>query len=83
MELEPIVAAAVEHNVILELNNHSFSPMSARATSAHREREFAEAAFAAEVERMFEEDLARSRVWPLASSTGSRGGSDSARASPD
>ena len=43
----------------------------------------AEAAFAAEVERMFEEDLARSRVWPLASSTGSRGGSDSARASPD
>lgn len=44
VELEPIVEAAVEYNVILELNDHSFSPMSARAGSASREREFAQAA---------------------------------------
>lgn len=47
VELDAIVEAAVRHNVILELNNHSFDPMSARATATHREREFAEAAMAA------------------------------------
>jgi len=47
VELSTIVEAAVRHNVILELNDHSFAPTSARSSSAKREREFAEAAFAA------------------------------------
>jgi putative hydrolase len=42
-----VVSAAVRHNVILELNDHSFSPASARSSSTAREREFAEAALAA------------------------------------
>jgi putative hydrolase len=46
VELDAVVEAAVRHNVILELNDHSFAPTSARAGSAHRERDFAEAALA-------------------------------------
>lgn len=47
VDLEAVVEASVRFNVILELNDHSFEPTSARSTSARREREFAEAAFAA------------------------------------
>lgn len=47
VDLDAVVAAAVEHNVILELNDHSFSPTSSRASGVAREREFAEAAFSA------------------------------------
>lgn len=47
LELDAVVAAAVEHNVILELNDHSFAATSARSTSAAREKEFAAAALAA------------------------------------
>ncbi len=46
VDLAAIVEAAVRHNVILELNDHTFAPTSARASCAHREREFAEAALA-------------------------------------
>lgn len=45
VDLDAVVAAAVRHKVILELNDHSFDPSSARAGSDAREREFAEAAF--------------------------------------
>ncbi len=44
LDLDEVVAAAAEHRVILELNDHSFSLTSARAGSAEREREFAAAA---------------------------------------
>lgn len=47
LELDTIVSAAAKHSVILELNDHSFAPTSARAVGADREREFAEAALAA------------------------------------
>jgi putative hydrolase len=47
LELEPIVEAALRHNVILELNDHTFAPASARAASTQREREFAAAAYEA------------------------------------
>jgi putative hydrolase len=47
VDMDVIVEAAVRHNVILELNDHSFAPTSARSASAHREREFAAAAHAA------------------------------------
>jgi putative hydrolase len=47
LDLDAVVEAAVRHNVILELNDHSFDPTSSRAGSGMREREFAEAAFAA------------------------------------
>ena len=47
LDLDAIVEAAVRHNVILELNDHSFDPTSSRAGSGAREREFAEAALAA------------------------------------
>jgi putative hydrolase len=47
LELDTVVEAAVRHNVILELNDHSFDPTSSRAGSEGREREFAEAALAA------------------------------------
>jgi putative hydrolase len=47
LNLDEIVSAAVRHNVILELNDHSFDPTSSRAGSGAREREFAEAALAA------------------------------------
>jgi len=46
LDLDAIVSAAVRHNVILELNDHSFSPTSARSGSTAREREFAQAALA-------------------------------------
>lgn len=47
LHLDLVVAAAVTHRVILELNDHSFAPTSARSAGADREREFAEAAFTA------------------------------------
>jgi len=47
VDIDLVVEAAVHHNVILELNDHSFAPTSARSTSAHREREFAVAALEA------------------------------------
>lgn len=47
LELDVIVQAAARHNVILELNDHSFAPTSARSNGADREKEFAAAAFAA------------------------------------
>lgn len=42
--LDDVVAAAVRYGVILELNDHSFAPTSARSNGSSREREFAEAA---------------------------------------
>jgi putative hydrolase len=47
LDLEEIVAAAVRYNVILELNDHSFSPTSSRSGSTARERAFAQAALEA------------------------------------
>ncbi|MDZ4179949.1 MAG: PHP domain-containing protein [Coriobacteriia bacterium] len=44
LDLAEVIAAAVHHDVIIELNDHSFDPESARASSATREREFAAAA---------------------------------------
>ena len=44
LDLDAIVDAAARHRVILELNDHSFSHVSARAGSGDREREFAAAA---------------------------------------
>ncbi|MEN6430294.1 MAG: PHP domain-containing protein [Coriobacteriales bacterium] len=44
LEIDTVVAAAVEHDVILELNNYSFDPRSGRHASLAREREFAAAA---------------------------------------
>ncbi len=49
LDLDRIVEAAARHRVILELNDHSFSPSSARGRACHREREFAEASLAAGV----------------------------------
>jgi putative hydrolase len=45
VDMDAIVRAAVEHTVILELNEHTFAPESARSASTEREREFAHAAF--------------------------------------
>jgi putative hydrolase len=47
LELDTIVVAAVRHNVILELNAHSFDASSSRSASTGREREFARAAYEA------------------------------------
>jgi putative hydrolase len=47
LDLEAVVAAAVEHGVILELNDHSFAETSSRSGGAAREREFAAASLAA------------------------------------
>lgn len=47
VHLDAVVSAAASNGVILELNDHSFSPSSARSTSAAREREFARAALEA------------------------------------
>lgn len=44
VEMDAVVRAAVQHNVILELNEHTFAPASARAATTVREREFAQAA---------------------------------------
>jgi putative hydrolase len=44
LDRETIVGAATAYGVILELNDHSFHPSSARAASVRQEREFAEAA---------------------------------------
>jgi len=49
LDLDAVVAEAAARGVILELNDHSFAPTSCRASSNHREREFAEAAMAAGV----------------------------------
>ncbi|PKQ14964.1 MAG: phosphatase [Actinobacteria bacterium HGW-Actinobacteria-7] len=46
VELAPVIEAAARNRVILELNNHSFSPTSSRSLGSEREREFAEAALA-------------------------------------
>ena len=45
LDLNRIVEAAVRHDVILELNDHSFHPASSRSGSTEREREFAHAAY--------------------------------------
>jgi putative hydrolase len=47
VELDAVVAAAAEHSVIVELNDHSFDPIGSRAGSTAREEEFAAAALAA------------------------------------
>ena len=47
IDRDAIVAAAVEHGVILELNAHSFDPTSTRHASNHCERELAIAALEA------------------------------------
>jgi putative hydrolase len=47
LELDEIVAAALRHNVILELNAHSFDVSSSRSASTGREREFSHAAYEA------------------------------------
>jgi putative hydrolase len=47
VDMAEVSAAAAAHNVILELNDHSFAPDSARAGSSEREAEFAAAAYAA------------------------------------
>lgn len=47
LELDVVVEAAVNHGVILELNDHSFAPTSARSNGMDREREFARAALEA------------------------------------
>ncbi len=44
VDLDRVVSAAVEHGVILELNNFSFDERSGRHATRGREREFAEAA---------------------------------------
>ncbi|MDI6712063.1 MAG: phosphatase [Anaerosomatales bacterium] len=44
VDLDRVVSAAVEHGVILELNNFSFDARSGRHATRGREREFAEAA---------------------------------------
>lgn len=49
LELDTVVEAASRYNVILELNDHSFAPTSARAAGCDREREFARAALEAGV----------------------------------
>lgn len=49
VDLDVVVAEAAVRGVILELNDHSFAPTSCRASSNHREREFAQAAMAAGV----------------------------------
>ena len=49
LDLDAVVAEAAARRVILELNDHSFAPTSCRASSNHREREFAESALAAGV----------------------------------
>lgn len=44
VDLDQVVSAAVQHGVILELNNFSFDERSGRHSTRDREREFAEAA---------------------------------------
>jgi putative hydrolase len=44
LDVDAVVAAAVEFGVVLELNDHSFDPASARSTSLATERAFAVAA---------------------------------------
>lgn len=45
LHLDQVIAACKKHNVIIELNNHSFDPHGSRAGSSYREMEFAQAAF--------------------------------------
>jgi putative hydrolase len=45
IDMDATVKAAVEHNVILELNEHTFAAESARSASTEREQEFAHTAF--------------------------------------
>lgn len=49
LDIDEVVSAALEHGVALELNDHTFAPLSSRSTSTAREREFAAAALAAGV----------------------------------
>lgn len=44
VHIDPVIEAALAHNVVLELNDHSFDPHSARSTSREMERAFAVAA---------------------------------------
>ncbi|MBN2823636.1 MAG: phosphatase [Coriobacteriia bacterium] len=44
-DLDAVVACALEHDVIIELNAHSFDATSSRSASGRREREYAQAAF--------------------------------------
>ncbi len=44
LDRDAVVEAAVRHNVILELNDHSFAPTGARGASSDVEREYARAA---------------------------------------
>lgn len=44
VDVDVVVSAAVAHDVILELNDHSFAPTSSRSKGADFERAFAEAA---------------------------------------
>jgi len=47
LDLESVIAAAVNNRVIIEINDHSFTPTSDRNGSSCREREFALAAYQA------------------------------------
>lgn len=47
IDLDAVVEAAVRHRVIVEINDHSFDPLSSRAGSTERESQFAAAALAA------------------------------------
>jgi len=47
LDIDAIVGAAVRHSVIIEINDHSFTPASDRNGSSGREREFASAAYQA------------------------------------
>ena len=47
LDMGAVIASAVAHDVILELNDHSFAPTSSRAAGADYEREFARTAFEA------------------------------------
>jgi putative hydrolase len=47
LDLDAIVEAALRHNVILELNDHTFAPASSRGATTAREREFTAAAYEA------------------------------------
>jgi putative hydrolase len=44
LDMDVVVSAAARNNVMIELNDHSFAPTSARSNGVSREREFAQAA---------------------------------------
>ncbi len=49
LDLEQVIVAAKKNNVIIELNNHSFDPHGSRGGTHEREKEFARAAFEANI----------------------------------